>query len=207
MLHAGVGPEWPLIQRYESLAWTLPVGLGVALLLFQRPRRIGYSLVVGAVVGHQFCCVWANMGVFPDPHPFYSGPADVTVTMGFARPWNYNGVLPPRGTEGWTRYAPDALNGRGSRDLFYHFTYVAADMPSTGPLNPSVNATPDYWGMALRSVRGRCNLLVARYSQSPSQPYRPIVETYGVLPDGEPCVGSAATPANAVSTDWETIRR
>lgn len=78
---------------------------------------------------------------------------------------------------------------------------MPADVPCTRPERISVNPIDDYtWGAAARSVRtGRCCVVVTVHDRD--DPGRGTTR-YGQLPEGAACLGSAAIPATATSTQW-----
>lgn len=191
--------EMDAIGRYESLAWLIPVLLASAVWVVLRPRRFGYSLLAGALVGHSLFYVWAVAGVVRDPHPFYEGPPSALVTLLGARPWNGRSGRLVLSDFSAQRMAAERKDG---------YTYVPAHEPSTGPWVVSVNPVDaETWGAAVLSSHGLCGLLVTRIGPETLNSPGTYSTTFGTLAPDAPCVGGAATPANATSTDWETIRR
>jgi hypothetical protein len=82
--------------------------------------------------------------------------------------------------------------------------FVDADVASTGPTVVSVNPLDRFsWGGASYSTQTkRCYLILL--TQDRTNPEFGGT-TYGVLPRGRRCVGSAATPQSVAADDWPDI--
>jgi hypothetical protein len=163
-------------------------------------RRAICTAVANALVAVAYVPIWAMLLVPLTPQSDYP----LGLEYGSPRLPIYRPEYGPEYLV-FSRYTADELN-RLRQDpstraqLFWpqsqdlDITYVPADVPSDGPLVVSVNAIDDYtWGAAARSDRtGRCYLVVlVRERESPRYGHT----RDGVLTDGLPCTGSAATPA------------
>lgn len=114
---------------------------------------------------------------------------------------------------GLSRYTADEMNRlrtapsptpyqiRGGRLEAETFTYVPADVDSSGPLVVSVNVIDDYtWGAAALSDQSqRCYLILGRRDRA--DPSKGVTH-YGRLPAGGPCRGTAARPETVTESRW-----
>lgn len=192
--------ERELSARYDALRWELPLVLAVGMFLLVRPRRLGYSFGLGAMLGHALFYTWMNLGMAPVPLPAYEGPPSAAVTILWARPFDDGrGASPDLSTY-------DAAKAARSGPSWYR--YVAGDAPSTGPTEVSVLPIDrNTWHAAVRSLGGACNVLIARNPPSGvTSTYHPW-DTYGVLLDGGPCAAVRVTPETAPSDDESILRR
>jgi hypothetical protein len=78
--------------------------------------------------------------------------------------------------------------------------YVPADVASSGPTVVSVHVIDDStWGGAALSSDGRCYVMVVSVDDSDT---RYGYTSFGILPKGSPCLGSAASTATATASSW-----
>jgi hypothetical protein len=138
-------------------------------------------------------CLFAFFACIPQIHPL---PPDAWNSLEYAVPTAYDSS---GNFIGFDRFTADELNRihQGSRLRSLHF--VNADTPSTGPAIVSVNSIDRFtWAAVALSTGGRCYSILVSYGR--------LLDRYGVLPAGSPCVGSAATPATVTATAWPAAR-
>ena len=192
--------EREFIERYDALRWGLPLALAVGMSLLVHPRRWGYSLGVGAMLGHALFYTWMNLGIFPDPLPAYEGPPSAALAILSARPFDDG----RRAAPDLSTYDAATLAKIGSG----RYRYVPGHAPSTGPTEVSVLPVDhDTWHAAVRSLSGACNLLIARNPPPGVSSTYHLWDTYGVLLDGRPCAATLVTPDMAPSDDESVLRR
>ena len=106
------------------------------------------------------------------------------------------------------RFTAAELNRTRRGSQYTHITYIPANEPSTGPQVISVNPIDEHtWGAAALSLRGYCDLILTTANPDDRGTPRPYRTYYGVLPQGEPCLGTAATRETVTSTVETTLRR
>ena len=185
------------IRTYTSLPWLLPVILGL-LLVFRVPnhRWLGGMVVLGGLFGY---AVYYNIFNFFIQRPLYAGPPNAAGSLQFAVP------QPTPGVELRLSEADaETLNRNRNGWKWRQLGYVPSHEPSTGPMVVSVNPIDDEtWGAAALSLRGHCNLILVVNLPPPRQGGYVL---YGILPDGAPCVGSAANRDTATSRDSRVWR-
>lgn len=103
--------------------------------------------------------------------------------------------------EGFTRWDAAAMNRAHPGSTI---RYVPADVASTGPTVVSVHVIDEgsWAASALSTDDGRCYVILvtvdttdARYGYS----------SFGVLPQGTPCLGSAASTTTATASSWPRV--
>jgi len=99
---------------------------------------------------------------------------------------------------GFSRWDASALNRARSASTIH---YVPASAASTGPNVVSVHVIDDYsWAAAALSTDdGRCYVILVTVDSNDS---RYGYSTFGVLPKGTPCLGSAASSVTATTSSW-----
>lgn len=174
-----------IVGWYEYLPFASALVIAVVLIVWlPRKRWIGVTVLAGMLLGGELGIM--NYAVLLQP--LYKGPRDAPGSLYIPHTASH---LPK------SRLTAEELNRLKAEDS--DITYVPADVPSTGPFVVSVNSVDDdVWGAAALSRRNRCYLILT-VKDPPGTPYGYAL--FGLLPEGEPCVGAAANPENVTSRE------